>query len=52
MPRKQNGFGNALSLAFNKVNKNINRGKAKGAAGIYPSKREFGSTVVSLNPTT
>ena len=45
MPRKQNGFGNALSLAFNKVNKNINRGKAKGAAGIYPSKREFGSTV-------
>tara|TARA_R110002020_G_scaffold439273_1_gene649776 strand:+ start:798 stop:2654 length:1857 start_codon:yes stop_codon:yes gene_type:complete len=45
MPRKQNGFGNATSLAFNKVNKNIGRSKTKGAAGDYPSSREYGSTV-------
>ena len=45
MPRKQNGFGNASSLAFNKVNKNVTRSKIKGAAGSYPSDRRFGSTV-------
>ena len=45
MPRKQNGFGNASSLAFNKVNKNVGRSKVKGAAGDYPSDRRFGSTV-------
>ena len=45
MPRKQNGFGNASSLAFNKVNGNTSRGKKKGAAGAYPSNREFGATV-------
>ena len=45
MPRKQNGFGSASSFAFNKVNKNVSRGKGTGAAGFYPSNRQFGTTV-------
>ena len=45
MPRKQNGFGSASSFAFNKVNKNVSRGKGTGAAGFYPSNRRFGTTV-------
>lgn len=44
MPRKQNGFGNAKSLAF-KPSKNINKGKGVGAAGTYPSDRRYGSSV-------
>ncbi len=44
MPRKQNGFGNAKSLAF-KPSKNINKGKGVGAAGSYPSDRRYGSSV-------
>ena len=44
MPRKQNGFGNAKSLAF-KPSKNVNRGKGIGAAGSYPSDRRYGSSV-------
>ena len=44
MPRKQNGFGNAKSLAF-KPSNNINRGKSVGAAGSYPSNRRYGSSV-------
>ena len=44
MPKKQNGFGNAKSLAF-KPSKNINKGKAQGAAGYYPSSRQYGSSV-------
>ncbi len=44
MPRKQNGFGNAKSLAF-KPSKNINRGKGIGAAGSYPSDRRYGASV-------
>jgi hypothetical protein len=44
VPRKQNGFGNAKSLAF-KPSKNINRGKGVGAAGSYPSDRRYGSSV-------
>ena len=44
MPRKQNGFGNARSLAF-KPSKNINKGKGVGAAGLYPSDRRYGSSV-------
>ena len=44
MPRKQNGFGNAKSLAF-KPSKNINKGKGIGAAGSYPSDRRYGSSV-------
>ncbi len=45
MPRKQNGFGNPKSFAFNGVNKRTDVGKRKGAAGTYPSDRTFGSSV-------
>ena len=45
MPRKQNGFGSASSFAFNKVNNKISQGKRPGAAGYYPSDRQFGSSV-------
>ena len=45
MAKKQNGFGNPKSLAFNKVNTTITRGKHKKAAGYYPSDRSFGSSV-------
>mgnify|MGYP003647141393 CR=1 FL=1 len=45
MPKKQNGFGNAKSLAF-KPSKNINKGKGIGAAGSYPSNRRYGSSVI------
>ena len=44
MPKKQNGFGNAKSLAF-KPSKNINKGKGVGAAGYYPSNRRYGTSV-------
>ena len=45
MPRKQNGFGNPKSFAFNGINKRTDVGKRKGAAGQYPSDRRFGSSV-------
>jgi hypothetical protein len=45
MPRKQNGFGNSKSFAFNGVDKRTDVGKRKGAAGSYPSDRTFGSSV-------
>ena len=44
MPKKQNGFGNAKSFAF-KPSKDINKGKAKGAAGLYPGDRRYGTSV-------
>ena len=44
MPRKQNGFGNAKSLAFNKT-KNVKTGKGVGSFGIYPSQRGYGTLV-------
>ena len=44
MPRKQNGFGASNSLSF-KATKSIKTGKGEGAAGFYPSNRQFGSTV-------
>ena len=44
MPRKQNGFGNPNSFAFKK-SKSISKGRAKGAAGLYPSDRRYGSSV-------
>ena len=44
MPRKQNGFGNSKSLAF-KPSKSVNVGKAKGAPGLYPSNRRYGTSV-------
>ncbi len=43
MPKKQNGFGN--SRAFKGINTSINKGKVKGAAGLYPSNRGYGSSV-------
>jgi hypothetical protein len=45
MPRKQNGFGNPKSLAFNGISKRTDVSKKKGAAGQYPSDRRFGSSV-------
>jgi hypothetical protein len=44
MPKKQNGFGNAKSFAFNKT-KNVRTGKGVGAPGSYPSDRRYGSSV-------
>lgn len=44
MPRKQNSFGNPKSFAF-KPSKNVDKGKAPGAAGYYPSNRQYGSSV-------
>ncbi len=44
MPRKQNGFGKATALAF-KPTKPVHKGKGVGAAGYYPSNRQYGSTV-------
>lgn len=45
MPRKQNGFGHSKDIAFKGVDKQINKGKRKKAAGYYPSDRTFGSNV-------
>ena len=45
MPRKQNGFGNPKSLAFNGISRRTDVSKKKGAAGQYPSDRRFGSSV-------
>ena len=45
MPKKQNGFGDSKSLAFNKINSTVTRGKHKKASGYYPSDRSFGSSV-------
>lgn len=44
MPKKQNGFGNSKSLSF-KGGGRVDKGKAKGAAGTYPSNRRYGSSV-------
>tara|TARA_R100001443_G_scaffold9027_2_gene18524 strand:+ start:12865 stop:14646 length:1782 start_codon:yes stop_codon:yes gene_type:complete len=44
MAKKQNGFGKAESFAFKDFGR-IDKGKAKGAAGLYPSNRRFGSSV-------
>ena len=44
MAKKQNGFGKAESFAFKDFGR-IDKGKAKGAAGSYPSNRRFGSSV-------
>ena len=45
MPRKQNGFGNPKSFEF-KGGGRVDVGKVKGAAGFYPSNRQYGSTVL------
>ena len=44
MPRKQNGFGAANSLAF-KSSKSISKGKPQAAAGFYPGNRQYRSSV-------
>lgn len=45
MPRKQNGWGNPKSIAFNKVDNQISKGKKRRSSGYYPSDRSFGSSV-------
>ena len=45
MPRKQNGWGKPDSFKFNSVTKNIKSGKIGGAAGSYPSDRQFGTLI-------
>lgn len=45
MPKKQNGFGNPKSLSFKGVESKVSKGKGRGAAGFYPSNRQFGSSV-------
>ena len=45
MPRKQNGWGKPDSFKFNSVTKNIKTGKTGGAAGSYPSDRQFGTLI-------
>ena len=48
MPRKQNGFGNTKSFsvkANEKINSKISKGKGVGAAGFYPSNRQYGTSV-------
>lgn len=44
MPKKENGFGKAQSFAFKDFGR-VDKGKAKGAAGFYPSNRRYGSSV-------
>ena len=48
MPRKQNGFGNTKSFsvkANEKIDSKISKGKGVGAAGFYPSNRQYGTSV-------
>ena len=44
MPKKENGFGKAQSFAFKSFDK-TDKGKGKGAAGYYPSNRQYGSAI-------
>jgi len=45
MPRKKNGLGNFSSGAVKSVSNRTDIGKAKGAAGLYPSDRQYGASV-------
>ena len=45
MPRKQNGFGSFKSFDVNSVNNRVDKSKAPGAAGSYPSDRRYGSSI-------
>lgn len=46
MPRKQNGLGKTGSFSQRPNNKNrIDRSQKKGAAGYYPSNRQYGTSV-------
>lgn len=44
MPRKQNGFGSSKSFAF-KGSGRVDKGKAVGSFGLYPSDRRYGSSI-------
>ena len=48
MPRKQNGFGKADSLAFKGAGR-VDKGKGVGSFGVYPSNRRYGTTVQRTN---
>lgn len=47
MPRKENGFGKTNSFDFKDFKDfgRVDKGKGKGAAGLYPSSRRYGSSV-------
>ncbi len=47
MPRKENGFGKTKSFDFKDFKDfgRVDKGKGKGAAGLYPSNRRYGSSV-------
>lgn len=47
MPRKENGFGKTNSFDFKPFKDlgRVDKGKGKGAAGLYPSNRRYGSSV-------
>ena len=47
MPRKENGFGKTNSFEFKPFKDlgRVDKGKGKGAAGLYPSNRQYGSSV-------
>ena len=46
MPRKQNGWGaSGKNQGFKGINNRTDVGKKRGAAGLYPSDRSFGSVV-------
>ena len=47
MPRKENGFGKSQSFDFKQFKDfgRVDKGKGKGAAGLYPSSRRYGSSV-------
>ena len=47
MPRKKNGFGKTDSFALKPFKDlgRVDKGKGKGAAGLYPSNRQYGSSV-------
>ena len=47
MPRKKNGYGKTDSFALKPFKDlgRVDKGKGKGAAGLYPSNRRYGSSV-------
>ena len=49
MPRKKNGYGNFNTNAIKGVSKSVKTGKGVGSFGVYPSNRQFGTTVQRTN---
>ena len=45
MPRKNNGFGKVDSFRFKPLSKSTKAGNGTGAAGSYPSDRQFGTLI-------